>query len=175
MNSYSEGPEQGLPGEFQENLGILRQIEFFSGLPIETVKVFTYLCRREVFKTGDFIFSQDDDDGQAIYIISGGADLVRRGPTGDTLIRSYRPDVFLGGLALLGAMRRLFSLKATSDTTCLVLNRLKFLKAMEQFPELWPRVAGATVESIRRWEERLYENHAKHSEACLKRVGVSLL
>ena len=175
MNSYSEEREQGLPGEFQENLGFLRQIEFFSGLPIETVKVFTYLCSREVFKQGDCIFSQDDDDGQAIYILSGTADLVREEPSGETIIRSYRADAFLGGLALLGSMRRLFSLKASSDVTCLILTRMKFLKAMEQFPELWPRVAGAMVGSIRQWEERVYEHHAKHSEACLKRVGVSLL
>jgi CRP-like cAMP-binding protein len=175
MNSYSEEHEKGLSGEFQENLGILRQIEFFSGLPIETVKVFTYLCTRERFKQGDLIFSQDDDDGQAVYILSGTADLVREEQTAEVLIRSYKRDAFLGGLALLGTMRRLFSLKASTDVTCLVLTRSKFLKAMEQFPGLWPRVANVMVGGIRLWEERFFEQHAKHSEACLKRIGVTLL
>ena len=175
MNSYSEEHEDGLSGEFQENLGLLRQIEFFSGLPIETVKVFTYLCSREVYKKGDHIFSQDDDDGQAIYILSGAASLIREEAENRTIIRSYKKDAFLGALALLGPMRRLFSLQAETDVTCLVLTRLKFLKAMEQFPELWPRVASAMVGSIRLWEERFFEHYAKQHEACIRRVGASLL
>ena len=175
MNSYSEEHEDGLSGEFQDNLGLLRQIEFFSGLPIDTVKVFTYLCSREVYKQGDYIFSQDDDDGQAVHILSGTATLMREEAENRFVIRSYEAGAFLGALSLLGPMRRLFSLQAETDVICLVLTRVKFLKAMEQFPELWPRVASATVGSIRLWEERFFEHHAKHDEACVRRVGISLL
>ena len=57
--------------EFQENLELLRQIYFFSGLPLETLKVFAYLCTREKFKPDEYIFNQDEDDGQAFYIIKG--------------------------------------------------------------------------------------------------------
>ena len=35
--------------EYQENLDILRQTYFFSGLPLESLKVFAYLCTREKF------------------------------------------------------------------------------------------------------------------------------
>jgi len=175
MNSYSEKHEESLSGEFQENLSLLRQIEFFSGLPIESLKVFTYLCTRETFKEGDYIFSQDDDDGQAVYIVSGTARLVRTDDDSELVIRDYEKDVFLGGMALLGTMRRLFSLKAVTDVTCLVLTRTKFIKAMEQFPDLWPKVVNAMVESIRIWEERLFEQHAKHREECMQKVGVTLI
>ena len=61
--------------EFQENLELLRQIYFFSGLPLETLKVFAYLCSREKFKQDEYIFSQDEDDGRAFYIINGQAQL----------------------------------------------------------------------------------------------------
>ena len=42
--------------EFQENLEILRQTYFFSGLPLETLKIFAYLCTREKFRQGEHIF-----------------------------------------------------------------------------------------------------------------------
>ena len=38
--------------EFQDNLNLLRQTYFFSGLPLETLKVFAYLCDREKFRSG---------------------------------------------------------------------------------------------------------------------------
>ena len=61
--------------EFQENLEILRQTYFFSGLPLETLKIFAYLCTREKFRPGEHIFRQNEDDGQAFYIIDGQARL----------------------------------------------------------------------------------------------------
>ncbi len=84
--------------EFQENLEILRQTYFFSGLPIETLKIFAYLCTREKNRQGDHIFRQDEDDGQAFYIIDGRARL-ERADNGKTIeIRDCETGEFLGGL-----------------------------------------------------------------------------
>jgi hypothetical protein len=41
--------------EYQENLDILRQTYFFSGLPLESLKIFAYLCTREKFKEGEVL------------------------------------------------------------------------------------------------------------------------
>jgi CRP-like cAMP-binding protein len=109
--------------EFQDNLEILRQTYFFSGLPLETLKIFAYLCTREVFRQGEHLFRQDEDDGRAFYIIDGRARLERNDNGKKIEIRDYQTGEFLGGLTLLGETRRLFSLKSVTDTTCLVLNR----------------------------------------------------
>ena len=78
--SWSAEKNESCPTcEFQNNLNILREIYFFSALPIDTLKVFAYLCTRENFKPGDFLFTQEDDDGQAFYLISGEAALIRYG------------------------------------------------------------------------------------------------
>jgi CRP-like cAMP-binding protein len=163
--------------EFEENLEILRQMPFFSGLSLEALKVFAYLFVRETFKPGDFLFRQDDNDGKAFYIISGAAELVREGEEGESVLRNYEEGGFLGGLALLGDMRRLFSLKALTAITCLVMTRQKFMKAIEQFPELMPRVMGTTVERIRAWEEQFFRQHEQDGlcAACRDKMGVSLL
>ncbi|MBT8407150.1 MAG: cyclic nucleotide-binding domain-containing protein [Deltaproteobacteria bacterium] len=68
--------------EFQENLEILRQMDFFSALSLQALKVFAYLFTREMFKPGDYLFRQDDNDGTAFYILSGTAEVVRKDENG---------------------------------------------------------------------------------------------
>jgi CRP-like cAMP-binding protein len=161
--------------EFDENLKILREVGFFSTLPLEALKVFAYLCRRETFKPGEYLFQQDDADDKAFYIVSGKTRLVRQEQSGEVELRGYSAGEFLGGLALIGDMRRLFSLKATEDTTCVVLTRKKFAKVVEQFPDLVPRIQKALVDSVRAWEERLLRDRDGICEACKRRIGVSLV
>ena len=161
--------------EFQENLEILRQTYFFSSLPLETLKIFAYLCTRERFRQGEHLFRQDEDDGQAFYIIEGQASLERTDNGTTTEIRDCKAGEFLGGLTLLGETRRLFSLKSVTDTTCLVLNRGKFLKTMEQFPNLLARICNAVAQSIDSWEDRFLSDRSAQCGECLSRLGVTLI
>jgi CRP-like cAMP-binding protein len=161
--------------EFQENLELLRQIYFFSGLPLETLKVFAYLCSREKFRQNEYIFSQDEDDGRAFYIINGQAQLERK-DNGETIgVREYTTGEFIGGLTLLGETKRLFSLKSATDTTCLVLSREKFSKTMEQFPSLLAKICNAVAKSIDTWEERFLSDRADQCGDCLDKLGVTLI
>jgi len=175
MSSNLEKSNPGRSCEFQENLNILRQISIFSPLPLDSLKVFAYLCNRERFKKGDFLFKQDEDDGQAFYIISGEAVLVYKGETGGVEFTHYGADDFVGGLTLMGKVPRLFSLKALTDISCLVMHRDKFTKAIEQFPELMPRILHALVDRIYRWEKKLLADHAETCNDCIKKIGVSLV
>ena len=161
--------------EFEENLELLRQIYFFSGLPLETLKIFAYLCTREKFKPDEYIFSQDEDDGQAFYIISGQAQLERRDNGEATVVREYNTGEFIGGLTLLGETKRLFSLRAATETTCLVLNREKFSKTMEQFPGLLAKIFNAVAKSIDTWEERFLSNRGDQCGDCMHQLGVTLI
>jgi CRP-like cAMP-binding protein len=161
--------------EFEENLELLRQIYFFSGLPLETLKIFAYLCAREKFQEDEYIFNQDEDDGRAFYIISGNARLERR-DNGETIgVREYQTGDFIGGLTLLGETRRLFSLKSATETICLVLNREKFSKTMDQFPGLLAKIFNAVAKSIDTWEERFLSNRGDQCGGCLNQLGVTLI
>ncbi len=175
MNSSMEKRQASDTSEFQENLEILRQMDFFSALSLQALKVFAYLFTREMFKPGDYLFHQDDNDGIAFYILSGTAEVVRKDESGEFRLGKYGEGEFLGGLALLGDMRRLFSLKALTDMRCLVMTREKFTKAIEQFPDLMPRVLETMVDRIRSWEERLFLDKDGLCDACRKKVGVSLI
>ena len=175
MNSNSGKNETCKSCEFQENLDILRQINFFSQLPLEALKVIAYLCTREMFKKGDYLFHQNEDDGLAFYIISGNASLFHKDKDGEHLIRNYHEGEFVGGLTLLGNLHRLFSLQSITDLTCLMLTREKFAKVLEQFPDLMPKVLKIVVDIVRAWEERFLGNYSASCDACKHNIGVSLV
>jgi len=175
MNS-SMGKNETCPiCEFDENLSILREIYFFSELPLDTLKVIAYLCTRENFKSGDYLFHQNDDDGQAFYIISGEARLFHEDADGSVTIRDFGKDTFIGSLALLGSSRRLFSLQALTDTTCLILERQKFSRVMEQSPAIMPRLLQSVVGSINSWEQKFLAQMDEGCDKCRRKVGVSVV
>jgi CRP-like cAMP-binding protein len=161
--------------ELEQNLEFLRQTYFFSGIPLEALKVFAYLCTREKFKSGEYLFREGEDDGQAFYIIEGNAVLEYKRDDETVKIRDCVSGEFLGGLTLVGEMRRLFSLKAAEDTVCLILSREKFAKAMAQFADLMPRIFKALVTGIENWETRFLADRTDKCGDCMARLGVSLL
>ena len=174
MNS-SERNDANPSSELEDNLEILRQTYFFSGLPLETLKIFAYLCTREKFKKNEYIFKQHEEDGRAFYIISGKAILERQDNDTNKKIRDCATGEFLGGLTLVGEVRRLFSLKAEEDTICLVLEREKFKKTLEQFPDIMPLIFKAVAKNIDSWEERFLAGRADMCGECMVNLGVSLI
>jgi len=161
--------------ELDENLSILREIYFFSELPLDTLKVIAYLCVRENFKSGDYLFRQQDDDGRAFYVVVGEARLSHEDADGKVTIRDFGKGAFVGSLALLGNSRRLFSLQALTDTTCLILERQKFSKMMEQAPAIMPRVMQAVVGGIHSWEQKFLSQMDAGCDKCKQKVGVSVI
>jgi CRP-like cAMP-binding protein len=163
--------------EFKENLAVLRGIGFFAGLPLEPLKVLAYLSTRQTYRPGELLFGQADDDGQSFYILAGEVEML--GPPAERIaaeaLRRYGPGGFIGGLALLGQMPRLFALRAVGHVSCLVLSRTKFEKVLERFPTIAPLILRNLVEQIRSWELGLINEAATAGQPCRRNLGVSLL
>ena len=175
MSLSPENNDPAMSCEFKENLNIFREIPFFAGLSLEAHKVFAYLCTREAYQAGDYLFRQGDDDGQAFYLLTGNTRITRK-TDGDTIdVTTCGPGEFVGSMALMGTQRRLFSMQATADTTSLVLTREKFSRAMQQFPELMPKAIEGLIQRVCLWEERLLTDHMQSCDACRTKAGVSLL
>jgi CRP/FNR family transcriptional regulator, cyclic AMP receptor protein len=176
MNSSQEKDKVCIICEFQENLATLREIDFFSELPLDLLKIIAYLCAQEKYQEGDFLINKGEDDGQAFYIISGRAGLMYDSENKEShMIHEYGPGKFIGGLSLIGKMRRLFSLKAIEDTLCLVLTREKFSKAIAQFPDITPRLFQAVITRILNWEEKMFLEQGLNSDTINRIAGVSLV
>ena len=176
MRSSPESGDSGSPCEFNQNLRILREIALFAGMPMQVHKLLAYLCSRETFEPGELLFRQGDDDGQAIYIISGAVALIRSDDRGrKVFIAEYTGGDFLGGLSLLAPSPRLFSLEAKTRTVCMMLSRDKFQHAMEQFPQVMPKVIQAIVQRIGDWDKHLLNNPAMGIENIMAQAGVSII
>lgn len=174
MNS-SEGDRQPRSSEYAENLAILREIPFFSGLPLEPLKLLAYLCERERFKPGEELFRQGDPEGKAFYILGGRAELLRHDGDRTQALTDYMQGAFIGGLSLLADTHRLFTMRALNDMTCLTLTRERLAKVLERFPDIVPKLLVAVVKGVSGWENRFFAEHAEICELCRSRMGVSLL
>jgi CRP-like cAMP-binding protein len=175
MSSNSDGPSIGASCEITDNISVLREIHFFAGLPLEVVKLFAYLCTRDCFKAGDFLFRQGDDDGCAYYLLTGEVNLLLRNAAGERVLRRYPKETFFGSLSLLGPMQRLFSIQAATDLCCLVLTREKFSKILEQFPEIQPKIVSSIVNRMLKWEKQLLKELEADLNSCQHSIGISLL
>ncbi|MDJ0783006.1 MAG: cyclic nucleotide-binding domain-containing protein [Desulfosarcinaceae bacterium] len=175
MSSNSEGLKTGASCEITDNIGILREVHFFAGLPLEVVKLFAYLCTRESFKAGDFLFRQGDDDGCAYFTLSGEVELRRRETDREVTLRRYPEGSFFGSLSLMGPMPRLFSLQAATDLGCLILTREKFAKISEQFPAIGPKIVASVVGRVLKWEKQVLKEMEGDLSSCQHCIGISLL
>lgn len=173
MNSYQEINDSMENNEFHDNLRILRDIHFFSEFPMEVLKLFAYLCTREKYRKGDMIFSQDDDDGCAYYILAGEAALNRVQEDKELFIRVCGVSSFFGAFSLASTVNKLFSLTALAETCCLVLTRENFQEAINQFPDSRQNIINALVENIVSWEEKFLKDNID-CESCRTNMGVSL-
>jgi CRP-like cAMP-binding protein len=174
MNSL-ETNSSSTTSELDQNLELLRQTYLFAVVPLESLKVFAYLCTREKFKPGEYLIHQGEDDGQAFYVIDGQAMLEREAGDGVQSIRQIEAGEFIGGMSLMGSMQRLYSIKAETETTCLILNREKFLRTMSKFQDLMPSFFKALVGQIDSWEKSFLSGRRDESGEYLKHLGVSLL
>ena len=176
MNSLMNTSDSENRSEFSLNLNIFRQIEFFSGLSIDVIKLFAFLCKRQSYKTGDYIFFQDDDDQCAYYILSGAASLVLKKNNKEYVIRKYKAESYLGVLSLLAPMVKQFSLVATADTTCIVMTRKAFTKIADQFPDTILKITRPILQKLANAERKcIIEFESEEKEGIKNLLGISLI
>jgi CRP/FNR family transcriptional regulator, cyclic AMP receptor protein len=176
MNSFTNNNNSETQSEFVEDLNVFRQIEFFSGFPIDVLKLFAFLCKRQSYKTGDVIFQQNNDDSCSYYILQGKAKLVFKNQNKDFFIREYGAENYFGVLSLMTPMVKQFSLIAVEDTTCLVMNRDSFSKVVDQFPDIPVKIVKSIGERVLQAEKKCiaeFENEGK--EELKQLLGVSLI
>lgn len=176
MDSLMKTDDPSDKSEFVINLNVFRQIEFFSGISIEGIKLFAFLCQRQSYKTGDYIFRQNEDDGCSYYILSGRTKLVLKKEEKESLIREYEAENYFGMLSLMTPMVKQFSLIAIQDTTCMVMNRKAFSKVVEQFPDIPLKFARSIGQRILQAERKcLIEFELKERDDLKNLLGISLI
>lgn len=139
------------------NIEILRCVPAFSGIPVQRLKLYAYLSKRACYHPGEFLFRQGDSDDQGYIVISGRAQVIREYKDHSVLLHEFSDGDFLGGLALLADIPRLFSVRALTELECLTLDRDSFQKLLVQFPEVAVKVIEAMIKRIVQMEEKLLQ------------------
>src|SRR5207249_6655786 len=102
---------------------------------------------------GDTFFYAGDP-GDAFYlIVRGQVDVLTSGPSGDEVrVAVLREGDYFGEMALIEDIPRTATVRATSQTTTLVIDRAHFLALLDSLPRL--RSAFAAIIHTRRAAER---------------------
>ena len=160
--------------ELTENIELLRHTVFFSGLPMEILKVIAYLSVRADYAAGDRIFQQGDEEGRAYLLLSGRLEtFVEKSP--DRVLREFGKGSLVGGFSLLGPVVRQFSLRAASDITVLTIDRERFMKAIAQYDGHREWMLAAALRLVCAWEEQCVKGLDESCSHCLNAIGLTLL
>lgn len=150
--------EEPIRSELEKNLEILRNVDVFSGIPLEKLRIYAYLSKRVCYREGDFVFHKGEHDERGYIIVSGKAQIVREDGGESVPLEQLGEGDFFGGLALLADIKRLFSARTVTHVECLTLDRLTFQKLLLQFPAIAIKVLDVMVKRIARMEEKFLDS-----------------
>jgi CRP/FNR family transcriptional regulator, cyclic AMP receptor protein len=101
----------------KEIIKLLKKTPLFSRVSDKGLKAIAKLATEKTFKKGIPIVSEGAPGTGFYLILSGGADVIRKGEK----IATLKSGAFFGEMALFDASPRSADVIATADTTCLVL------------------------------------------------------
>ncbi len=113
---------------------LLRHTPLFSGLHLDVVKLFAYLCSRRTFQPGDMLIQQGEKADKAFVLSDGSAEMTVLHKGREVMLQRHEKEDFFGELALLAQFTWFFSVKAITMVDALVIDRAVFQKVLEKFP-----------------------------------------
>lgn len=129
-----------------EALAYLPRLAVFKDTPLEILKLYAYLSKKEQYTTGDRILRQGDPGDRVLLIMSGEVLICEKhhGKSYQLQILRAEDVNYFGELALIARFNWFFSAWARTETTLLSISREAFQKVMEKYPEKY----SAAVEKI---------------------------
>ena len=128
-------------------LAFLRQLPLFKDTPLETIRLYAYLSKKEHYYADEPIVLQGEPADRLFLVISGRVAICEEYKGRDFLLQIISPEGFnyFGELTLLAEFDWFFSVRALTDVTMLSISREAFNKIMEKFPEHFARTVSYIV------------------------------
>jgi len=152
MSSFTENNSQ-LCCEHDRIMDILRSIPHFSELQVDSLKVMALVCNHMNYQLGANVFGAGDIDNKAYYIVEGTAEVIRATDQGEVVVGAFAQGAFIGALALLSDVKRLFFLRAKTPLKCLIIPRKKLSQTLGQSGNGFQVFLKSIAASIVAWEE----------------------
>lgn len=173
MSSFTENSSDK-SCEHERIIETLRSIPHFSDLKLEALKVVGLMCNNMNYQPDSDIFVTGDNDDKAYYIVEGVAEVIRKTDEGEVIVGVMEQGSFIGALALLADVKRLFSLRAKTPLKCLVIPRKRLAQVLSQPGTGFDAFLRNIASSIVSWEDTLLRS-GSCKENSLGTTGVSLL
>jgi len=171
MSSFTE-KNNHVP-EMQQNMELLKEIPFFSRLPVKVLKLISFISIRGSFSAGDLLYEKGDDHDRSYLVLNGSLILTTKGKDRKNMVvQQFTAGDFFGSLSLFGRMPALFDLTAETKTTVLTIDRKQFSKIITQFPEIQDLFMKAILKKIHRWERTNISEAASCESA---KMGITAL
>ena len=130
MNSSKKTDRSDRTGQstLEENLAFLRPLPFFSGTPLETIRLYAYLAKRENYAPNDLILNQGEPCDRMFLIMSGKVAICEKHHDTEFCLQTLTAEGFnyFGELALLAEFNWFFSaryVESSSSSSTFVRSR----------------------------------------------------
>ena len=139
-----------------EKILLLRGMEIFKDLPVGALAAIASLTEEEVFTASAKII-QEGDMGETLYlIVSGNVSVHKNADDGCELqIDTMSKGDYFGEMALFENQPRSATCKAEGETRLLVLHKLEFAEAVQEYPQIALQICQELSRRIRHLHQKI--------------------
>lgn len=132
----------------KDEVEMLRRIPLFAGVEPSKLKLLAFTSDRVSYNAGQTLFDQGDEGDAAYVILSGTADILVASAAGPIKVAEAKPNSIVGEIAILCAISRTATVRATGQLETLRIRKEDFLRLLKESPEM-------TIEILRVLADRL--------------------
>ncbi len=141
-----------------DEVKMLKQVPLFAGVSPAKLKLLAFTSERVVYRADEVLFAQGDTGDAAFVILSGRAEVLVDGPSGQISVAELHENAIVGEIAILCDVARTATVKAISQVEALRISKDNFFKLLTDFPEM-------TIEMVRVLADRLSQTTIELTEA----------
>lgn len=149
-----------------DEVKMLRQVPLFAGVSPAKLKLLAFTSDRASYRQGEILCRQGDPGDAAFVLLSGHADVIVDGPTGQIKVADLEENAIVGEIAILCGVARTATVKASTPVEALRISKENFFKLMTDFPEM-------TIEVVRVLADRLSQTTIELTEARSRVAALS--
>jgi len=147
MNLPDQPEATDTGAHLKEISNFLRRLPVFRKTPVDVLKLYAYLAKKEVYTRGDTIIEQGKPSDRMYLIMKGEVSICEERNKQHFFLQNLTEKEFnyFGELALLAKFDWFFAARAVTDVTLLSISREAFIKIHERFPDQYPRAVERIV------------------------------
>lgn len=125
---------------------LLRSAAIFRDLEPDELQEVAAICRREVFRSGEYIFREGEAGSRLYLIVDGEVRISREIPgSGEEALAVLKPGSLFGEMSVFDRHERSTDAISNGGTTCLTISRADFEMLLDFHRDLAHKVLWATV------------------------------